>query len=49
MQQTRPHELLTRNGDPVAELRPVQARRFDPRAGIAEAAARAAGIDARVS
>jgi prevent-host-death family protein len=38
--------IVTRNGEPVAELRPIQPRRFVPRAAIAEAAARAAGIDA---
>ena len=37
---------VTRNGVPVAELRPVQPRRFVPRAAIAEAAARAPRIDA---
>ena len=38
--------IVTRNGSPVAELRPLGARRFVPRAVIAEAAARAARIDA---
>jgi prevent-host-death family protein len=38
--------IVTRNGVPVAELRPVQPRRFVPRAVIAEAAARAPRIDA---
>ena len=38
--------VVTRNGTPVAELRPIRARRFVPRATIAEAAARAPGIDA---
>jgi prevent-host-death family protein len=38
--------IVTRNGEPVAELRPIQPRRFVPRAAIAEAAARAASIDA---
>lgn len=38
---------VTRNGEPVAELRPVQPRRFASRAVIAEAAARAARIDAK--
>ncbi len=39
--------VVTRNGVPVAELRPVQPRRFVPRAVIAEAAKRAPRIDAR--
>lgn len=39
--------VVTRNGEPVAELRPLQPRRFVPRAALAEAAARAAPIDAR--
>lgn len=38
--------VVTRNGEPVAELRPIQPRRFVPRAVIAEAAARAVRIDA---
>lgn len=38
--------IVTRNGMPVAELRPIQPRRFVPRAAIAEAAARAPRIDA---
>lgn len=38
--------VVTRNGEPVAELRPIQPRRFAPRATLAEAAARAARIDA---
>lgn len=38
--------VVTRNGEPVAELRPIQPRRFAPRAALAEAAARAARIDA---
>ncbi len=37
--------IVTRNGVPVAELRPIQPRRFVPRAVIAEAAARAPRID----
>jgi prevent-host-death family protein len=37
---------VTRNGVPVAELRPIQPRRFAPRAVIAEAAARAPRVDA---
>lgn len=36
---------VTRNGTPVAELRPVPARRFVPRAAIAAAAPRAPRID----
>lgn len=39
--------IVTRNGVPVAELRPIQPRRFVPRAVIAEAAARAPRIDAK--
>ncbi|MCE7868801.1 type II toxin-antitoxin system prevent-host-death family antitoxin [bacterium CPR1] len=38
--------IVTRNGMPVAELRPVPGRRFVPRAAIAEAARRAPRIDA---
>ncbi len=38
--------VVTRNGVPVAELRPVPPRRFVPRATIAEAARRAPRIDA---
>ncbi len=38
--------IVTRNGMPVAELRPIQPRRFVPRAAIAEAIARAPRIDA---
>jgi prevent-host-death family protein len=37
---------VTRNGMPVAELRPVPARRFVPRAAIADAARRAPRLDA---
>jgi antitoxin (DNA-binding transcriptional repressor) of toxin-antitoxin stability system len=36
---------VTRHGVPVAELRPVPARRFVPRAAIAEAARRAPRVD----
>jgi prevent-host-death family protein len=36
---------VTRNGTPVAELRPVPARRFVPRTAIAAAAQRAPRID----
>ena len=39
--------IVTRNGMPVAELRPISPRRFVPRAVIAEAAARAPRIDAK--
>jgi prevent-host-death family protein len=39
--------IVTRNGTPVAELRPIQPRRFVSRAAIAGAAARASWIDAR--
>lgn len=38
--------VVTRNGDPVAELRPIQPGRFVSRAVIAEAASRAPEIDA---
>ena len=38
--------IVSRNGTPVAELRPLQPRRFVSRATIAEAAARAPRIDA---
>lgn len=38
--------IVTRNGTPVAELRPIQPRRFVPLAVIAGAAARAPRIDA---
>lgn len=37
--------IVTRNGVPVAELRPIQPRRFVPRTVVAEAAARAPHID----
>lgn len=39
--------IVTRNGEPVAELRPIQPRRFVPKAAIAEAAGRAVRIDAK--
>jgi len=39
--------VLTRNGTPVAELRPIRPRRFVPRATIAEAGARAPRVDSR--
>lgn len=38
--------IVTRNGVPVAELRPIHRRRFVPRAPLAEAAARAPHMDA---
>lgn len=38
--------IVTRNGVPVAELRPVPPRRFVPRSVIADAARRAPRIDA---
>ncbi len=38
--------IVTRNGVPVAELRPLPPRRFAPRAAIADAARRAPRIDA---
>ena len=36
---------VTRNGTPVAELRPISSRRFVPRAVIKEAARRAPHVD----
>ena len=39
--------VLTRNGTPVAELRPIQPHRFVPRAMIADAGRRAPRVDAR--
>lgn len=39
--------IVTRNGTPVAELRPVAARRFVPRTVIKAAAATAPRIDAK--
>jgi prevent-host-death family protein len=36
---------VTRNGTPIAELRPIPPRRFVPRAAIAEAARRAPRVD----
>jgi len=39
--------VVTRNGVPVAELRPVAPRRFVPRAAIAAAAKSAPRIDRR--
>lgn len=38
--------IVSRNGTPVGELRPIRHRRFVPRAAIADAAARAVRIDA---
>lgn len=38
--------IITRNGIPVAELRPIPPRRFAPRAVIVDAARRAPRIDA---
>jgi prevent-host-death family protein len=38
--------VVTRNGTPIAELRPVPPRRFVPRQVIAETARRAPRIDA---
>ena len=37
--------IVSRNGTPIGELRPIKRRRFVPRAAIAEAAARAARLD----
>lgn len=39
--------VVTRNGTPVAELRPIRARRFVLRATLSEGAGRAPRIDAR--
>lgn len=39
--------IVTRNGVPVAELRPLPPRRFVARAAIADAARRAPRVDAR--
>jgi prevent-host-death family protein len=38
--------IVSRNGTPVGELRPIRRRRFVPRATIADASAHAARIDA---
>ena len=38
--------IVTRNGTPVAELRPVRPHRFVPRGAIAHAAERAPRVDA---
>lgn len=37
--------VVTRNGTPVAELRPISHHRFVPRAAIADAARRAPRVD----
>lgn len=37
--------IVTRNGTPVAELRPIQPRRYVPRAVLAAAAAQAPALD----
>jgi prevent-host-death family protein len=39
--------IVTRNGMPVAELRPVTPRRFVPRATLAEMASNAPHVDAK--
>ena len=39
--------IVTRNGTPIAELRPIQPRRFVPRAAIAGAAEMAPRINAQ--
>lgn len=44
--QTGQTIVVTRNGEPVAELRPIQPRRFISRTALAEAAERMARIDA---
>jgi prevent-host-death family protein len=38
--------IVSRNGTPVAELRPIRLRRFVPRAVLAAAAAQAPRVDA---
>ena len=38
--------IVSRNGTPVAELRPIRPHRFVPRANLVEATARAPRIDA---
>jgi prevent-host-death family protein len=38
--------VVTRNGTPVAELRPIRPRRFVPRATVADAAMSAPRVDA---
>jgi prevent-host-death family protein len=37
--------VVTRNGTPIGELRPIRRRRFVPRATISDAAARAPRMD----
>jgi len=37
--------VVTRNGTPIAEIRPLPPRRFVPRAVIADAASRAPRVD----
>ena len=37
--------VITRNGTPIAEIRPLPPRRFVPRAVIADSAARAPRVD----
>lgn len=44
--QAGEHLTITRNGTPVAELRPISPRRFVPRSVIAAAAASMPRIDA---
>lgn len=44
--QAGEHLTITRNGTPVAELRPISPRRFVPRSVIAAAAAGMPHIDA---
>jgi prevent-host-death family protein len=39
--------IVTRNGEPVAELRPLSPRRFVPRSVIADAARSATRVDAK--
>ena len=38
--------IVSRNGTPIGELRPIKRRRFVPRASIADAADKAARVDA---
>ena len=38
--------MVTRNGTPVAELRPIQPRRFVPLTALADSQSRAPRIDA---
>lgn len=38
--------IVSRNGTPVAELRPIRSRRFVPRSTLAEAVGRAPRVDA---